>query len=137
MDAPQALLAAAALHAGFQTTVTVVVYPALAATPARAWDGVHAAHSRRITPVVAVTYGAVLAAWVAVLTTTPLSPALVVALAGTLLTGLTTALVAAPTHGRLGREGPRRELLRRLARADGVRLVGAVLTLGGALVAVG
>lgn len=135
MDAPQALLAAAALHAGFQATVTAVAYPALAATPERDWAPVHAAHSRRITPVVAVVYGSVLAAWVWVLLDGTPSPALGVALAGTLLTGLTTALVAAPTHGRLGREGPRADLLRRLVRADVVRLVGAVLTLAGAALA--
>lgn len=135
MDAPQALLAAAALHAGFQATVTAVAYPALVATPERDWAGVHAAHSRRTGPVVAVVYGALVAAWVLVLLDRATSPALGVALAGSLLTGLTTALVAAPTHTRLGREGPRPDLLRRLVRADRVRLAGAVLTLAGAVVA--
>ena len=137
MDAPQALLAAAALHAGFQATVTAVAYPALVATPAAAWAAAHAAHSRRITPVVGVVYSCVLAAWVWVLATVPPSPALAVAAAGTLLSGVTTAVLAAPTHGRLGREGPRPDLLRRLVRADVVRLAGAVLTLAGALVAAG
>jgi hypothetical protein len=133
IDATHALLAAAALHAGFQAVVTLVTYPALVATPARDWAGVHAAHSRRITPVVAVVYGSVLAAWVWALATLPLSPWLLTALAGSVVTGAATAFAAAPTHTRLGREGPRPELLRRLVRADGVRLAGAVLTLAGAL----
>jgi hypothetical protein len=136
VDAHQALLSAAALHAGFQLVVTVVVYPALAATPERDWGAVHAAHSRRITPVVALVHGAVLAAWGWTLATVPLSVPLAVALAGSVATGLSTALVAAPAHTRLGREGPRPHLLRRLARADAVRLAGAGLTLAGALVAV-
>ncbi|WP_432535205.1 hypothetical protein [Kineococcus arenarius] len=50
MDPPTALLAGAALHAGSQAVVTVVVHPALAATPAHEWARVHAAHSRRARP---------------------------------------------------------------------------------------
>ncbi|MBB2901260.1 hypothetical protein FHR75_002048 [Kineococcus radiotolerans] len=137
IDATHALLAAAALHAGFQAVVTAVVYPALVATPARDWTAVHAAHSRRITRVVAVVYGSVVAAWGWALATLPLSPWLGVALAGSVLTGAATAFSAAPTHARLGRLGPRPELLARLVRADAVRLAGAVLTLGGAAGALG
>lgn len=133
IDAAAALLAAAALHLGFQAVVTAVAYPALAATAPRDWPVVHAAHSRRITPVVALVYGSLLGAWAWVLATVPLTAALGTALAGSVLTGLTTALVAAPTHARLGREGPRPVLLRRLVRADAVRTAGAVLTLLGAL----
>jgi hypothetical protein len=56
------LLAAAALHAGFQLTVTAIVYPALASTPVDDWAEAHDRHSRRITPVVAVVYGAAVVA---------------------------------------------------------------------------
>jgi hypothetical protein len=41
--------------------VTVVVYPALADTPVGEWAAVHAAHSRRMTVVVAPLYVAVAA----------------------------------------------------------------------------
>nr|WP_246315527.1 hypothetical protein [Kineococcus aurantiacus] len=128
-------MTAAGVHAGFQATITLVAYPALVATPAGSWAQVHTAHSRRVTPLVAVVYGAVLAAWVWVFTDGGLGAATWVAAAGSVTTGATTALRAAPTHTRLGREGPRPELLRRLLRADRLRLVGASLTLGGALVA--
>lgn len=133
VDAQGTLLAAAALHLGFQLVVTVLVYPALAATPPRDFPAAHTAHSRRITPVVAVVYGCVLAAWIRIATSVPSSPHLGVALAGTVLTGTTTAVAAAPTHTRIGREGPRPALLARLRRADAVRLAGAVLTVAGAL----
>lgn len=135
MDAPQALLTAAALHAGFQATTTLLAYPTLVTTPAATWAQVHTAHSRRITPLVALVYGAVLAAWAWVFADGALTPALWVAGAGSLLTGGVTALRAAPTHTRLGREGPRPELLGRLLRADRLRFAGALLTFGGALVA--
>ena len=125
-------MVAAALHAGFQLTVTVVVYPALARTPAAVWPQAHAAHCRRTGAVVALVYGTLLAAWVRVLLAGEL-PGSWVAAVGSLLTVATTATVAAPTHTRLGREGPRPDLLRRLLRADRVRLLGAGLTLGGAL----
>ena len=132
--ASEALLAAAALHLGFQLVVTAVVYPALVTTPVPDFPAAHTAHSRRITPVVAVVYGSLLLAWVWVALTGEVAPRLWTALAGSVLTAATTASVAAPTHARLGREGPRPELLRRLRRADAVRLVGAVVTLVGALV---
>lgn len=133
VDAPGALLAAATLHLGFQLVVTAVVYPALVTTPPRDFPAAHTAHSRRITPVVAVVYGSVLAAWVWVAVSVPSSPHLWVALAGTVLSGVSTAVAAAPTHSRLGQEGPRPALLTRLRRADAVRLAGAVLTVAGAL----
>ncbi|WP_432494472.1 hypothetical protein [Kineococcus auxinigenes] len=137
MDPLSALLAGAALHAGFQAVVTAVVYPALAAAAAApGWARVHAAHSRRIAPVVAVVYASVLATWAWVLLVRPLTGWLVLAAAGSALAGLSTALVAAPVHARLGREGPRPALLRRLRRADGVRLAGALLGLAGAAGAV-
>ncbi|WP_432542637.1 hypothetical protein [Kineococcus sp. SYSU DK002] len=133
IDATHALLAATALHAGFQLTVTAVAYPALTATGAREWAAVHAAHSRRIIPVVALVYGALLVACGRALATLPATPWLVTALAGAALAVGATALAAAPTHSRLARRGPRPELLRRLVRADAVRTAGALLALAGAL----
>ncbi|WP_380174271.1 hypothetical protein ACFEMC_05255 [Kineococcus sp. DHX-1] len=135
-DAAAALLAATAAHAAFSAVVTAVAYPALAATPADRWAVVHAAHSSRITPVVAVVYGALLASWAWALATLPVGPGLVVAGVGTVLALGTTAAAAAPTHARLGREGPRPEVVRRLLRADAVRTVGAALALVGAVAAV-
>ena len=58
MTAVTAFALAAALHAGFQVTVTVLVYPALAGRSAAEWSAAHTRHSRAITPVVAVVYGA-------------------------------------------------------------------------------
>ena len=135
MTATEALLVVTALHAGFQLVVSVVVYPALADVPAGLWASAHAAHSRRITWVVAPLYAAVLAACAWALLAVPLSPGTAVALAGSALALGTTALVAAPTHGRLGSEGKRPELVRRLLVADRVRTVGAVLALLGTMAA--
>ncbi|NIZ93302.1 hypothetical protein [Kineococcus rubinsiae] len=133
-----ALLAGAALHAGFQAVVTFVVYPALAdagrASPST-WAVVHAAHSRRVGAVVAPVYLVVLGTWAWVFASLPLTPALVVSGVGSAVAGLTTAAVAAPTHTRLGRDGPAPALLTRLLVADRVRCAGAVLALAAAAVA--
>lgn len=132
MDPVSAFTVAAALHAGFQVTVTAVVYPALADVPEHDWSRAHARHSSRIGRVVAVVYPLVLAASVWLLVAEPLSPAVVLALGGTALALGATAFVAAPTHGRLAR-GRTPQLIRLLLRADGVRALGAVLGLVGAL----
>lgn len=103
VDAPLvALTAAAALHAGFQTTVTVLVYPALLGD-GDDWAHRHAVHSRRIVPLVVVTYGALLlsVAWVLSSGPVPVGAWLAAAAVGVLL--LLTAAGAAPRHGRLGR----------------------------------
>ena len=50
---------------------------------------------------------------------------------------LVTALVAAPTHGRLGRAGPDRALLVRLARSDLARTVASWVGLVLSIVALG
>ncbi|NYG56721.1 hypothetical protein [Nocardioides perillae] len=135
MDPEVALLAATALHAGFQATVTRVVYPALADVDVDRWRPAHEAHSRRISLVVLVVYAALVAACCWVLVDGPRTPAAYTALTGAALAGLTTAAVAAPTHGALGR-GPTDALVRRLLVADRVRLLGAVVALGGATVLV-
>ena len=62
-----------------------------------------------------------------------------VSLAGGLLAVVTTAAVAAPTHGRLSSAtaDERSALLRRLDRADRVRTLGALVCVVGALLLVG
>jgi hypothetical protein len=134
------LLAAAGLHLGFQATVTLLVYPALVEQGRRGqdWAVVHAAHSRRITPLVVLVYGGLVppvtaAVWQ--LSGGRAGWGAAIAAAGALLAFATTALVAAPAHGRLSRGwGPAMSL--RLVRADVVRLVGAVICLAGAVAAV-
>ena len=119
------LLAAAAIHLGFQLTVSLVVYPALADAPEDRWDRTHDAHSRRITPVVIVVYGLLVAAcaW-AVLDGPDFWTTVSVAAAA--VAGLLTAFGAAPVHGRLGK-GRSRALLGRLLRIDRGRTAAAVL----------
>jgi len=128
-----ALLTTTALHAGFQLTVTLVVYPALAAVPATSWSPAHDAHSRRIAPLVALVYGAALVAAVGAVSVTP-SGGTVTALVGLLTAVAATATSAAPAHGRLGR-GKDDDLVRTLLRADRLRALGAVAALAGALAA--
>ncbi len=135
MGPASALLTASALHLGFQAAVTVVVYPALADLPVEAWPTAHAAHSRRIVWVVGPVYAAVAAACLWVLLSGHSTVWLMAAVAGNALAGLTTALVAAPTHGRLDKEAPTPVLLRRLIRADQLRLVGALVAFAAALMA--
>ncbi|NYD55764.1 hypothetical protein BKA08_000002 [Nocardioides marinisabuli] len=125
-----ALALVAAAHLGFQATVTALVYPALARTGVERWADVHDRHSRRITPLVGLLYPALVVAGAGVALAGP-STAGWVALAGVAVSVLATAAVAAPTHARLGRLGPRPDLLRRLLVADRVRLIGAVVAAAG------
>ena len=129
-----ALLAATCAHAGFQLTVSVLVYPALARVPVEAWAVEHDRHSRRITPLVGVVYAAVLVTAVGALLASP-SYAVGVAVAGHAVTLGVTAAVAAPLHGRLGR-GRDASLVGRLLVADRVRAAGVVVALAGAIAAV-
>lgn len=135
-----ALLGATTLHAGFQVTVTALVYPRLADTSPADWSRVHARHSRVIAPLVAVVYAAVLAAcgWALLDPDSSLGAAVLVACAATAVALGDTALVAAPLHGRLGRSpdtGPDPRLLARLLLADRVRAVAAALAAAAAVVA--
>ena len=132
---PAALLGATALHAGFQATVTVLVYPALAAVPDERWKATHAAHSRRITPLVAVVYAVLAVACAGALLDDPGSPGAWVAGAGAAGTALVTATLAAPTHGRLA-HGRTPELLARLLASDRARLALAIVALAGGLLTV-
>lgn len=135
-EAPAVALAlAAVLHLGFQATVTVLVYPALARVGREHpedWTAVHARHSRAIVPLVGVVYVGLLAAGVWSLASGP-GPLDLVALAGAWGAVLVTGAVAAPTHGRLATPDP--ALLERLLRADRWRAalaaVGAVAALAG------
>jgi len=129
-----ALLAATGVHAGFQATVTVLVYPALARVRVEDWSTAHDAHSRSITPLVAVVYGAAVVSAGGALRQSPGAAGVWVAALGTAGAVLVTATAAAPTHGRLGR-GRTPELVARLLVADRVRLGCAVLALAGAVVA--
>jgi len=135
VTADDALLAATALHAGFQAVVTVVVYPALRDLPEDAWAAGHAAHSRRISVLVVPVYALVVLAcgWL-LYDAAATSWGGVIAVGGNALALATTAFVAAPTHGRLGRQGPRPELLARLLLADRVRLLAVLVALVGATV---
>ena len=130
------LLGAAALHLGFQATVTLLVYPVLVERGRRGgeWSAVHAAHSQRITPLVVVVYAALVppvavAGWRLVAGATGGGSAM--AVAGAVLALGSTAVVAAPAHARLGR-GWADDVGLRLVRADAVRLLGAVLCVVGA-----
>ena len=128
-----ALLAATAVHAGFQVTVTMLVYPALARVPAGGWAVAHAAHSRAITPLVVLVYGSLAAAGGWALLSGPDGWTLT-ALAASTVAVLVTAAVAAPAHGRLGR-GHDPALIRRLLRADRIRAAAAVAAVAAAAIA--
>ena len=132
--APWLLLVAAA-HLGFQLTVDLVVYPALGEVPDAGWAAAHDRHSRRIVGLVAALYPplVVLLGWA--LVTDPQSPGTWLAVAGGLLSVGTTAVVAAPTHGRLSSAAAadRPHLMRRLDRADRLRSIGALVCAAGAV----
>jgi hypothetical protein len=99
------------------------------------WDTAHAAHTRAITPLVGVVYGLLAASGATALVATWLDGWVLLSLLGAVAAGLTTALVAGPTHGRLAR-GRDPVLVTRLLAADRVRTVGAVVAVVGALGAV-
>ncbi|MDT0214089.1 hypothetical protein Q9R29_09340 [Rothia sp. ARF10] len=135
MTGPAAwLVLASGAHLGFQLTVSLVVYPALADVGPDRWARAHDAHSRRITPVVGVVYVGLLAAVAAVLLTDAADGGTLVAAAGAGWSMLLTAVGAAPVHGRLGR-GHDEGLVRRLLVVDRLRLVGAVVGAVGAVAA--
>ena len=120
------LTAATWLHLGFQVVVSALVYPVLVATPVERWRPAHERHSRVIAPVVAVVYAALLAGSAAALSVAA-GPAVVVSVAGVALALGTTALLAAPLHGRLGSGAPAPERLRRLLVVDRWRTAGALV----------
>ena len=126
------LVAATMLHLGFQLTITMVTYPALADVTPDRWATAHDAHSRRITPVVVVVYAALLGAVIWALWVDA-RPGVVVAAVGAGIAMGATAARAAPLHGRLGK-GHDPALVGSLIRWDRVRLAGALMAVLGALV---
>lgn len=135
-SAAVALVVATSLHAGFQAVVTLLVYPAFGDVPPERWGRFHDDHSRRIAGIVVVVYGLLLAASAWIVAAGPRNPGTLAAVALAATAMLTTALVAAPTHGRLTPDRGEREL-RRLLRADYVRFAAAVLAAGAAIVGLG
>jgi hypothetical protein len=130
------LVVATAVHAGFQSVVTVLAYPAFRDVPPERWAQFHTAHSRRITGIVVVVYGLLVLASGWVLSTGPRNAGTLAAVGLAALAMLTTALVAAPTHRRMTADRGVRDL-ERLLRADRVRFVAAVLALASAVAGVG
>lgn len=134
-DRTTALVAASALHAGFQLAVSTLVYPALAGQSPERFAAAHDAHSRRVTPLVGLVYASVIAS--AAMALTELRGdrprvAVTAALTAQAVALGTTAAVAAPLHGRLGRRRTDDDL-RRLRRADLVRTLAAVAGLAAAV----
>lgn len=123
---------AAALHLGFQLTVTLVVYPALERAARGDWDEIHGAHSRAIVPIVILVYAAVLLACGLAAVVLPLSVGLLIAVVGSGVAMVTTALFAARIHGDLT-SNPDPALLQRLRQVDLVRTVAAAVSVGGAV----
>ncbi|GAB2571943.1 hypothetical protein [Microlunatus antarcticus] len=122
-----ALVVATALHAGFQLTVTALVYPALARVDGPGFARAHDLHSRGIVPLVGLVYGVVVVSAVGAVVTHPTSFLAWAAALSSAVALATTAFRAAPLHGRLGRRGPEPDLVRALLRADRVRTTFAVL----------
>ena len=126
-----ALLAAhlltTAAYAGFQWTVQVLVYRQFPGVPAAAFPGYEAAHSRRISPLVGVLFGACAVTTVALLAVRPQHVALLGVVGSAVLFAIVlaaTAALAVPEHRRLG-DGFDASAYRRLLRADLVRTVAA------------
>jgi hypothetical protein len=133
MTSEAALLAAAAAHFGFQATVTVVVYPALARVPALQWPDAHRAHSRAITALVVIVYGALVAAGGWALWSGPNGWTLL-ALAATAVALAVTAAAAAPADARLSTaHDPGR--IAALLRVDRVRAAASAVAFAAAVTA--
>ena len=132
---PALLLAVAGLHAGFQATVTLLVYPALAEVPPERWHDAHDRHSRRIVRLVAVVYVALLVTGVGAVAGHPSSVLLWVATLASAAAVLVTATAAAPLHGRLG-SGRDPALVARLLVVDRLRCGCATLGFAAAVLAV-
>jgi len=116
------LVATAALHLGFQLTVSALVYPALGDTHS-AFEASHVRHSRRIAPLVGVVYAALLAGTGCVVTATS-GGLRWVAVALTLAVLALTGLGAVPLHRRLA-HGFDVPTFRRLQVVDALRTLAA------------
>ena len=133
MGADVGLVAASALHAGFQLVMTVLVYPAFRTVPVELWAAHHGRHTRRVTWLVVPVYGLLALAGQATLRSGADAWQLV---ALGLLVGcvVVTATVAGPAHSRLAASRDPAALARLLV-ADRLRCVAAVLAGLAALVA--
>jgi hypothetical protein len=130
--AATAFLASAAAHAGFQATVTLVVYPTLSHVRAAHWRQAHDRHVAAIRPLVAAAYLALVAtgAWWLV---TDWSALAVVAVGLAALSMVTTLVLAAPLHRRLVRRDE--AALARLRGVDKARTLLAITAVAVAIVA--
>ncbi|MBL7254012.1 hypothetical protein [Paractinoplanes lichenicola] len=111
-----------------------MVYPPLARVPPAQWRVAHDAHSRAITKLVVIVYGAlvVTGAWAL---RSSLSAWTVVALAATAVAFTVTAAAAAPAHARLGAaHDPGR--IATLLRVDRIRAGASAVALVAAAAAV-
>ena len=130
--AATAFLAAASAHAGFQATVTLVVYPTLSHVRAAHWRQAHDRETQAVRPLVVVAYLALAATgawWLA----TDWSALAVVAVVLAALSMAITAVLAAPLHRRLVRRDD--AALTRLLGVDKARTVLAFAAAGVAVVA--
>ena len=130
--AATAFLAAAAAHAGFQATVTLVVYPTLSHVRAAHWRQAHDRQARAVRPLVVVAYLALAATgawWLA----TDWSALAVVAVGLAALSMAITAVLAAPLHRRLVRRDD--AALARLLSVDRARTLLAFAATGVAIAA--
>jgi hypothetical protein len=131
--AATAFLAAAAVHAGFQATVTLVVYPTLSHVRAAHWRQAHDRHLHDVRPLVAVAYLALVATgvwWLGV----DWSALPIVAVVLAALAMASTAALAAPLHRRLVKRDE--AALTRLLSVDRVRTVLAFAAVAVAIVAI-
>jgi hypothetical protein len=130
--AATAFLAAAAAHAGFQATVTLVVYPTLSHVRAAHWRQWHDRETRAVRPLVAVAYVALAATglwWLAA----DWSALAVVAVVLAALSMAVTLVLAAPLHRRLIRRDE--AALARLLGVDKARTLLAFAAVGVAIAA--
>ena len=113
-------LATAAL-AGVVWLVQLVVYPSFRLVGSTAaWPAVHAAHTRRLTVVVALPWAVQGASLAALLLRDGLSPLLVLTGALALTTVVVTVAVSVPLHDRLG-EAYDDDVARRLVATNWLR----------------
>lgn len=126
------LVAATWLHAGFQVVITTLVYPTFRDIDDHDWSAFHLRHSRRISGVVALVYGALVTASAGVLVLGAFDFATAATLAAIVLAFVVTATVAAPAHGRLA-SGRATSDVAVLLLGDKVRCVAAVVAAAVAL----
>ena len=131
--AATAFLTAASAHAGFQATVTLVVYPTLSHVRSAHWRQAHDRHVHDVRPLVAVAYLALVATavwWLAV----DWSAVAVVAVVLALLSMAVTAVLAAPLHRRLVKRDD--ATVARLLAVDRWRTILAVAAVAVTIVAI-